>query len=242
VSRIAIILLFTFLFTCPNIFAQTQDSYNYNNEFTWGINKNSFGGLIGGFTLKAARRINKNVFETFGLEIMNVKNPHETRVQSPSSGNYFILNKSHYLYALRTQYGRDIVLFVKGPQQGVEIKAVFAAGPTIGIVAPYYVQLSEPNSYYTYNAPYTGQENPNDIQGTGSLFQGIGNSTIQMGANFKVALNFEIGSVKSQVSGFEAGFLLDAYFKKVELMIPYQQTTPRPRPHWRETRCPNDCG
>ncbi len=199
--------------------AQTQDSYEYNSEFTWGVNKNSYGGLIGGFTFKSARRINKRLFETFGLEIMNVKNPHEVRVQA-SSGNYFIYGKSNYLYALRLQYGRDIVLFTKGPQQGVEVKAVFAAGPTIGVVTPYYVQVS-PNGgsgYYTYNAPYTSNLQYGEIQGTGSLFEGIGQSSIQMGGNFKAALNFELGTVKSQVTGFEAGFLLDAYFQKVKLM------------------------
>ncbi|HCW06539.1 MAG TPA: hypothetical protein DGG95_04145, partial [Cytophagales bacterium] len=46
----------------------------------------------------------------------------------------------------------------------------------------------------------------------------IGDSKIQPGANFKVAMNFELGTSKSNVTGFEAGFLLDYYFKKVELM------------------------
>src|SRR5258706_14566308 len=94
--------------------AQTQDSYDYSSEFTWGINKNSFGGLIGGFTFKKARRLNTRVFETYGLELMNVKNPHEVRVQA-SGGSYFIFGKTNYLYAIRLQYGRDIILFTKGP-------------------------------------------------------------------------------------------------------------------------------
>ncbi|GHM99623.1 hypothetical protein WSM22_11130 [Cytophagales bacterium WSM2-2] len=209
--------------------AQTQDSYDYNSEFNWGINKNSSGGLIGGFTLKTAKRINKKMFETYGLEIMNVKNPHEVRVQAASSGNYFIYGKTHYLYALRLQYGRDIILFTKGPQQGVEVKAVFAAGPSIGIVAPYYVQISDNNSFYSYNVAYDGTQPYNDIQGTGSLFQGIGDSKIQMGGNLKIALNFEIGTSKSNVTGFEAGFLLDSYFKKVELMA-VQPVTGNPPP------------
>ena len=54
--------------------AQTQDSYEYNSEFTWGINKNTSGGLIGGFVFKKARKTkNDRQLETFGLEIMNVK-------------------------------------------------------------------------------------------------------------------------------------------------------------------------
>ena len=39
-----------------------------------------------------------------------------------------------------------------------------------------------------------------------------------MGANLKAALNFELGFVKSQVTGFEIGVLADAYFSEVVLM------------------------
>src|SRR5690349_17652034 len=119
---------------------QTQDSYDYQSEFTWGINKNTRGGLIGGFMFKKARKLNDRVLESFGLEIMNVKHPQERRQHSLSTGNFFVYGKSNYLYALRFQYGRDIILFKKAPQQGVEIKAVFAVGPSFGVVAPYYVE------------------------------------------------------------------------------------------------------
>ena len=128
-THLRILLLAGLTMTSLGAWAQTQDSYEYNSEFTWGINKNSAGGLIGGFTFKKARRIRPNQFETFGLEIMNVKNPQEVRVQSRSTGNFFIYGKTNYLYAFRFQYGRDFVLFTKAPQQGVEIKAVFAGAP-----------------------------------------------------------------------------------------------------------------
>ena len=105
-----------------------------DSEFTWGINKNTSGGLIGGLVFKKARKLkNEKVLETFGLEIMNVKHPQEVKRNSIQTGNLFIYGKSNYLYALRLQYGRDIILFKKAPHQGVEIKAVFAVGPTIGI-------------------------------------------------------------------------------------------------------------
>ncbi len=202
-------------------FSQTQDSYTYNSEFTWGINKNSAGGLIGGFTFKKARKLSDRVFETFGLEIMNVKHPQEVRRTSRYTGNYFIFGKSNYLYALRPQYGRDIILFTKAPQQGVEIKAVFAAGPSIGIVAPYYIERAVDNIFETQHEQYN-PNNPNhafnNILGTGNLFEGIADSKIQLGGNAKVALNFELGVLKSSVTGFEIGFLADAYFKKVTLM------------------------
>ena len=213
-------VLGTCLLITANSFCQTQDSYEYNSEFTWGINKNSAGGLIGGFTFKKARRLNERIFETYGLEIMNVKNPQEVRIQS-QTGNFFIYGKTNYLYAFRFQYGRDVVLFTKAPQQGVEIKAVLAIGPSLGIVAPYYIergdggQFRSVNEQYDPNNPKHGVEN---IYGTGYLFQGLGESKIQLGGNAKFGLNFELGVVKSQVTGFEVGILVDAYFKEVVLM------------------------
>lgn len=200
--------------------AQTSDSYDYQSEFTWGINKNTSGGLIGGFTFKKARKLSDRVLETYGFEIMNVKHPQEVRRSSGITGNFFIFGKSNYLYALRPQYGRDFILFTKAPQQGVEVKAVFAAGPSFGIVAPYYIERRTAPDVFTQTS--NQQYNPDipfsDILGTGNLFQGITESKIQLGGNLKAALNFEMGTIKSQVAGFEVGFLVDAYFNQVELM------------------------
>jgi len=218
-----IILLFLFISAGFHpVIAQTRDSYEYNSEFTWGINKNSSGGLIGGFTFKKAKKRNDRVLETYGLEIMNVKHPQEVRRNSAYTGNYFIYGKSNYLYALRLQYGRDLILFTKAPQQGVEIKAVFAAGPSIGIVAPYYIERTVDNSYFSsvheqYD-PFNPNHSYNNLLGTGNLFEGIGDSKIQMGGNLKAALNFELGLVKSQVTGFEVGVLVDAYFNDIVLI------------------------
>lgn len=214
-------IIFGFLtFLSVGAFAQTQDSYDYNSEFTWGINKNSAGGFIGGLVFKKARKISDRQLETYNLEIMNVKHPQEVRQNSQFTGNFFIFGKSNYLYAIRPQYGRDMIFFKKAPQQGVEVKAVVAAGPSIGIVAPYYVERRIAPDVYTTtrHVQYDPSIPFSDILGTGNLFEGLGQSKIQLGGNLKAAINFELGTVKSQVTGFEAGFLVDAYFNEVVLM------------------------
>jgi len=211
-------LLICCAFTFP-LHAQTQDSYDYQSEFTWGINKNTFGGLIGGFVFKKAYKLNERVLQTYGLEIMNVKHPQEQRYHSQSTGNFFIYGKSNYLYALRFQYGRDIILFKKAPQQGVEIKAVFAVGPSLGVVAPYYVETgADAGGIVTLRQQYDSTIRWEEIYGPGRLFEGLGESKIKIGANVKAAINFELGTIKSQVTGFEAGFVLDAYTKEIELV------------------------
>lgn len=213
-------LLFFILFSGIGFsgFGQTQDSYDYQSEFTWGINKNTSGGLIGGFFLKKARKRSDRVLETYGLEIMNVKHPQEVRRNSLITGNFFIFGKNNYLYTFRFQYGRDIILYKKAPFQGVEIKAVFAGGPSLALIAPYYVEYSPDGGFVTVREQYNEGISPDQIWGTGHLFEGLGESGVAIGANLKAALNFELGSIKSSVTGFEAGFLLDAYAKEIELM------------------------
>jgi hypothetical protein len=223
IEKLKIVAFLVLLIGSVDVFSQTQDSYEYNSEFTWGLNKNSAGGLLGGFTFKKSKRLNTKVFKTLGLEIMNVKNPQEVRIQSPATGNFFIAGKSNYLYAFRFQYGRDIVLFTKAPQQGIEIKGVLALGPSLGVVAPYYIeraidQQRVNNTISEQYNPDNGNHRIDLIYGTGSLFQGLENSNIEFGGNVKTGLNFELGVVKSSVTGFEVGVLVDAYFNKIILM------------------------
>lgn len=220
-AKIAIVTAFAYVLAYPS-FSQNREDSNYNSEFIWGINKNSSGGLIGGFVFKKSKRLNDYMLETYGLEIMNVKHAQEQRSSSRRTGNFFIYGKSNYLYALRFQYGRDIVLFRKAPQQGVEIKGVVAAGPSLGIVAPYYVELATDNSIFETSREQYDPSNPDhaftNILGTGGLFEGIGHSNLQLGGNIKAGLNFELGTIKNQATGFEVGFLLDSYVKRIILM------------------------
>ena len=93
VEKFLIPLISLVLLVSGTSFAQTQDSYEYQSEFTWGINKNTSGGLIGGIVFKKARKLNDKWLETFGLELMNVKHPQEVRRNSSATGNFFIYGK-----------------------------------------------------------------------------------------------------------------------------------------------------
>ncbi|MEO9966141.1 MAG: hypothetical protein ABJF11_10155 [Reichenbachiella sp.] len=204
--------------------AQSSGQYDYTKEFIWGINKNTNGGLIGGFVMKFSSAISDTQFRTIGFELMNVKHPKEHRRNSVS-GNPFIYGKSNYLYAIRAQYGRDFILFKKAPQQGVQINASIAAGPTIGIIAPYFVKLGEGEAVPFGFDPQTvgAGKTPTlysyqSIAGTGHLFQGLGQSSIKPGVNLKASLTFEMGAFKSNVTGFEIGSMIETYAGGIELM------------------------
>jgi hypothetical protein len=217
-----------FLFVLPLLFllplaspAQGLDADVYESEFVWGINKNTAGGLIGGFMVRKSRRLSDRMFESFGLELVNVKHSQESRRNS-RTGNFYIYGKSNYLYSFRFQYGRELILFRKAPSQGVEIKAIGAVGPSLGLLAPYYIDYTTDRNTIVSRTEQYDPNNPNhsydQILGTGRLFQGVTESNIRIGLNLKAALSFELGTSKSNVTGFELGFLLDAYTQEIVLM------------------------
>ncbi len=222
-KSINILLVILFSFISFSSFSQRSDRYSYKDEFLWGVNKNTTGGLIGGFVFRKSRKISDKMFESIGVELMNVKHSKETRWNSVT-GTFFIYGKLNYLYSIRPQYGREIILFDKSPDQGVEIKLNLAAGPSFGLLSPYYVEIGEFGTN-SYKVPFDKTIQYGEILGPGNLFQGLGESSIKMGANAKVGLSFEMGTIKSQVTGFEIGALFDAYLGDINLMVNTQKSS-----------------
>jgi len=217
-----ILLIFLMLGAATSAHAQwDEDPEDYSTEFIYGVNKNTAGGLIGGFYFKYSRKAAERQYQTFGIELMNVKSPLESRTGT-FIGNSFIFGKLNYLYAIRLQYGRDLVLFKKASQQGVEIKAVSAIGPSIGVIAPYYIEYDRsPGQGFIISSRerYDPEiHSRGAILGPGRIFQGLGESELAMGLNLKLGLSFELGSMKSNVMGLEIGGLLDMYGRDIELM------------------------
>lgn len=192
------------------------DEYEYNSEWIWGLNKSSNGGFIGGLILRYARSSGDDMYETFGIELSNVKHPSESRYTG-SQGQMFSYGKSNYLYAIRLQYGREKLLFRKADQKGVQINVGAAVGPTIGLQSPYYVLVGD-NNYIQFDPVMT----PGDIQAPGKLFQGLNESKVVPGINAKGSVSFEFGTYKSNVLGVEVGTLVEAYTKEI-IIVPTQE-------------------
>ena len=197
---------------------QQEEIYEYSQEYIWGISKNTNSGLIGGLAGKYTRKIKEGQFQSFGLEIVNVKNPKELRRVSRASGNTFILGKTNYLFSVRPQYGREWVLFRKAPQQGVQVNFILAGGPTIGLLTPYYVQFG--NQQVSVIPARDVGPNTSEIVGSGPFLRGFreGEVDLKLGANLKASMSFEFGTFKNDVTGFEAGFQIEAFSEAIEIV------------------------
>ena len=195
------------------------DRYEYNREYIWGISKNTNSGLIGGVAGKYSRKIGKSQFQSFGLEIVNVKNPKELR-RPTSSGNTYIPAKTNYLFSVRPQYGREWLVFRKAPQQGVQVNFILAGGPTLGILTPYYVQQEGGQGTVTVVSAEEASQQNRGIVGAGPFLRGFreGKVDLKVGANIKASVAFEFGTFKNDVTGFEAGFQLEAFAQEIEIV------------------------
>ena len=190
-----------------------EAGYKYTKEIRWGINKNTSSGLIGGIIIRYSIAQNDWIFQTFGVELMNILHHNEYRLTSRKTGSFFKLAKQNYFYSLRMQYGKDFTLFKKAPQQGVQVVAMLSGGPSLGFQSPYYLNVN--GESVPYSPTNNDHRDLNKISGSGKVFQGLGESKIILGANIKLGMSFEFGVFKNGVTGFEVGFLVDAYTKKV---------------------------
>tara|TARA_X000001036_G_scaffold417866_1_gene436200 strand:- start:15 stop:725 length:711 start_codon:yes stop_codon:yes gene_type:complete len=196
-------------------FAQFDDTDNYVKEFIWGLTTNTNSSLIGGAVFRYGRSHKEDIFETFGIELVNVAHPSEQKYTSSQNGSTFIWGKQNRLLAIRGQYGRDKIIYGKESPKGVQINANIAIGPTIGIVIPYYV-LTSGGEYVIYDPrKYT---NLQSIQGSGKFLQGLGEAKIIPGINTKAALNFEFGSFMRNAIGIEFGLMAEGYVKQIVIV------------------------
>ena len=224
IRYIAFVLTLALAATALPAYAQTEEEEDFENELSYGINLNSNGGLIGGAFIRSAYTMDRNMLQFGALEIVEVKHPRELRAYSNETGDSFIIGKQNYLFVVRPHYGRELVLFRKAAESGVQVNALGAIGPSLGFLVPYYVRYNygqQGTSTDVRTEQYEPRTHPVNerIQGSAGVFTGLGESNLNIGAHIKAGLSFEYGRYNESIAGIEVGFMVEAYTKKL-IMIP----------------------
>jgi hypothetical protein len=215
-------IIFSLLLSLPFLsFSQNED--RYDTEVAVGINFNTNGGIIGGVMGKYTRKDAGRRYTYFGLEIVNVKDLKESRTYS-NTGNLFIEGKMNYLFSVRPQYGKEFIVFRSAEEEGVQVNFTAAAGPTIGILKPYYIVYNY-GSGITAVEPYDPETHSiSSILGSGGFMKGFGNSKIKPGIHAKGSLFFTFGQSLGNLTGIEAGGLIEVFPSKINLLnTPHQR-------------------
>jgi len=210
--------------------AQQADDSDYDREFNYGINFNTAGGYIGGGFLKYAVQSKDDRFYTrYQLEIVNIKHPKEKRVAGNNNGSSsYAFAKTNFLFVVRPSYGKEMVLFRKAPEEGVQLNGHISIGPSIGVQKPYYVLYDLKDQFgivNTLNVPYNPETVDNrNIQGAGRFLSGFDALKFTPGAHFRAGLSFEFGTFKSSVAGIDIGFVSEIFAKPMEMLSVPNQT------------------
>ena len=215
------ILLVFFTLLIWSAFGQFDRSkQSYGEMWLGGVSKNSTGGFISGIYGKYGRKFGEKQYESFGLDFNNIKHQSEERVVGYSGNLWYVYRKKNYLYTIVPYYGRDFILFDKAAEQGIEIKLNLSAGPAIGLLAPYYIErlYANGNILTSYLMPYDENIKFIEINGPGGMFRGIFESKLRIGAQLKTSLSFDMSTIKTQASGFEVGFMLNAFAGDIEIL------------------------
>ena len=208
-----------------------SDEQSYRRETVYGINFNTQGGLIGGLNVRSSRVLDDRWLRFWSLEGVFFKSPKEETYPNPFTGGSFTLYKTNYAFALRPSFGIQRVLFRKAAESGVQINALLSAGPSFGLLMPYYIS-------YDYTAAQNNSQPRNDdtilneqydpskhiirdaIIDRAPFFAGIGGTKIVPGAHVRGALSFEYGRYRDAVAGAEVGFLVEGYTKRLITLDP----------------------
>ena len=201
---------------------EVTDEENFKSILSFGLTTNTNSGLLGGIAARKEIAINNNAlhrqFHYIGLEMVTVNHFKESTANVGGTGGSYVYGKQNYLFAIRPQYGREINLFRKSSEGGVNINGILAAGPTIGLLKPYYVQIYYGRGVIRDEVFDPKKHTPSNIAGSGGLFEGLGQAQIVPGVNLKAALNFELDAFRQSNISLEVGFLAEAYTQKMNIM------------------------
>ena len=218
-----------------------SDEQSYRRETVFGVNFNTQGGLIGGVNVRSSRIIDDRRLWFWSLEGVFFKNSKEETYTNPYTGGSFTLYKSNYAFALRPSIGIQRILFRKAAESGVQVNGLLSAGPSIGLLMPYYISYDKSladrggvggpsqsdvivDAQYDPNGP--DRHNANYIIDRAPFFSGIGHTKVVPGVHLRGGLSFEYGRYRDAVAGAEVGFLLEAYTQRLVTLDPPNTASP----------------
>ncbi len=205
----------------------------YNKEFSVNFKLHTNGYSLGVDIGKV-----KTYYRTqfYSIEIGEIKHPKEFRqsFEFPTQASNrlsrpFIFGKENNLIPLRVGFGETRYFSEKAKRKGLAIGITYAAGASIGLLKPYYLDLlrfSDGGSGERYIRSERFSEDNADhflnvdrIFGSSGFTKGLNEIQLMPGGHAKFAVHFDWGAFDEFVKALDAGIMLDLYFKRVPIMV-----------------------
>jgi hypothetical protein len=193
----------------------------YHKQNIFGIQLRTLGyGLL--YEIGRTKTTRKTTI--YGIELSEIKNQKEEKLPTGGFiiGNRYIYGKINNFYQFKLGIGQQYILGEKGNKNGVSVSAVYGGGLSMGFLRPYYIQVAD-GSGNALTIKYTPQDSAlftgQSIIGGGGLGKGWGELKLRPGAYAKAGLRFDYGRFNEIVSAIEVGVSVDAYAKKIPIML-----------------------
>jgi hypothetical protein len=144
------------------------------------------------------------------------------------TANSFTYGKQNHLLVLRGGVGKKIYFSDKAKRKGVAVGVSYELGGSLGLLKPYYLHLSrlEDDGFTDYVSTERYSEDNADlfldeskIIGPASFFKGFDKISIIPGLHARMGAHFSMGAFDQYVKAIEIGFMVDAFVKRVPIMI-----------------------
>ncbi len=203
----------------------------YTKEFSVGGKITTTGW---GFFGEYSRAISSTKKRVWSLEFMELKHPKQIKqsnefvfpafgLESPKA---YVYGKQNNLYVVHAGYGGRFQLGDKARKSGVEVGMSWSAGPTLGLLKPYYLKVIETNGdFFTIQDERYNDAEPDKflnkagIYGASGFSYGLGQMGFVAGAHGKIGLNFDWANYSEVVKSLEAGVGADLFAGRPEIMI-----------------------
>ncbi len=138
----------------------------------------------------------------------------------------YTFGKQNYFMVLRAAKGRKVYLSEKALKRGLAVGYSFEYGANMGLLKPYHLLLEYTSELERdfRSEPYSEANahlflNPEKIVDKGSILDGWNKVQLVPGLNAEVSAVFAPDAYDEMVRSLEVGLHLDAYIKKIPIMV-----------------------
>lgn len=180
-----------------------------------------------GFSIDHLRGTDPNKLFIFGLEMNTVRDSREVMIESAygEQGRKYVYGKANHFYVVSPTIGIQRNMFPLHDNNQINVRLGFQAGPTIGLLSPYLVEIFESlpgNSFYGRRS--IQQFNPenhsyNDIIGKANFLSEPLELDLVVGATLKGSAWIDFSRSNHYISAIQLSLRADIFSQEAPIMV-----------------------
>ncbi len=194
-------------------------SYERQNAFGFQLRTNGYGLFYEIGRMRSPRFTN-----IYTIELTEIQHPKEEKISSGTGfllGNSYKFGKINNFFTGKLGFGQQYIFGQKGNKNGIAIIGSFQGGVAVGMLKPYYLQVSDNGR--DREIKYTPEDSDlfldySSILGSAGFTKGWSEVKVKPGAFAKTALRFDFGGYNESITAVELGMSLEGYAQKIEIM------------------------